>query len=84
MKAVVLSQAQPQRRTPVRVYQVKQAIKHATNLCANYEKTIECRLAWERDSRTLLYAPRIVARTRPLFHTVASAILVIVETGVLA
>lgn len=48
MRAIVVSHAMPQRRTPVRVHHLKQAIKHASNLCINFEDTTECKLAWER------------------------------------
>jgi hypothetical protein len=37
----------PVRRTRVTVSDVKRAVKHATDLCANFEKTTECKLAWE-------------------------------------
>lgn len=45
---MVLSRAQPQRRTRVSIKNLKNAIKHATNLCINYEDTKECKLAWEQ------------------------------------
>ena len=35
------------RRTRVTVHHVKEVIRHAQNLCFNYEDTIECKLAWE-------------------------------------
>ena len=36
------------RRTPVHRSDIKIAIQHAQDLCFNYEKTIECRIAWEK------------------------------------
>ena len=35
------------RRTRVTVAQIKHHVNHAKNLCANYENTPECRIAWE-------------------------------------
>jgi hypothetical protein len=34
-------------RTRVTVNHIKQSVNHAKNLCANFEATTECKLAWE-------------------------------------
>lgn len=43
-----ISASRPRHRSQVRLNDIKRAIHHAKNLCANYEDTPECRSAWER------------------------------------
>jgi len=41
--------AMPQRKGFIR-YKLKKAIEHAQNLCANFEDSNECRVAWDEVS----------------------------------
>ena len=36
------------KKSRVKKSEVKQAISHAKNLCAGFEDTVECRIAWEK------------------------------------
>jgi len=47
MLTVACVKPQIPRRRVVKTQDIKHAIKHATNLCHNYEDTPECRSAWE-------------------------------------
>ena len=35
-------------RTRLSVQRVRREVKHAINLCADFERSIECKLAWDR------------------------------------
>jgi hypothetical protein len=47
MLTVACAKPQIPKRKVVKTRDIKHAIKHATNLCYNYENTPECRSAWE-------------------------------------
>ena len=42
----VLCTAQPPRKSVIR-YKLKESIRHAQLLCANFEDTPQCRVAWD-------------------------------------
>ena len=44
----VVMVARPKMRTKVKAKDIKRAIDHASQLCMNFEDTVECRLAWEK------------------------------------